>query len=223
MGRCEFLKKSVIAHRGIHNNITIFENTIDSIMYALNNNLTVEIDVRLTKDLEVIVYHDDDASRMLKLKDDINTLTYEELLYISPYHIPTLKEILDSINGKVPVLIEVKEDNKVIRNKLETLLKEYKGEYAIQSFIYDAVKYYKKKKYVVGLLVGEKKNRALLGKNIDVDFISIKFNSIDRVEASKLKEKYYLIGWTIKTKKEVDYYIKIFNNLIIDNIEEVFK
>ena len=48
MGRCEFLKKSVIAHRGVHNNITIFENTLDSIMYAVNNNLTVEIDVRLT-------------------------------------------------------------------------------------------------------------------------------------------------------------------------------
>ena len=223
MGKCEFLNHSIIAHRGIYNNITIYENTIESIMYAVKNNLIVEIDVRLSKDGEVIVYHDDDAGRMLKLKDDINTLTYEELLYLSPFHIPTLKEVLININGNVPIIIEVKEDNKIIRNKLNELLKKYNGKYVIQSFIYDAVKFYNKLGYITGLLVGSKKNRIVLSKYPDVDFINIKYNSIDRVEANKLKEKYYLIGYTVNTREEVNYYIKIFNNLVIDNIEEVFR
>ena len=118
MGRLDFLNHSIIAHRGIYNNITIYENTLESIMYAVKNNLSVEIDVRLTVEGEVIVFHDDDASRMLKLKDKINSLTYEELEYLSPYHIPTLNEVLKSIDGRVPIVIEVKEDNKYIRNKL---------------------------------------------------------------------------------------------------------
>lgn len=222
MGKCDFLKSSIIAHRGIYNNITIFENTMESIMYAVKNNLIVEIDVRLTSDNELIVYHDEDAGRLIKLKDDINTLTYEELEFLSPYHIPKLKEVLDSINSKVPVILEVKEDNKIIRNKLVEVLKDYKGNFAIQSFIYDAVKFYKKKKYIVGLLVGKTKNRKLLKENLNVDFINIKYNTIDRVEANKLKEKYFLIGYTINKREDVDTYIKVFNNLIIDNIEEVF-
>ena len=223
MVNCEFLNHSIIAHRGIYNNITIYENTIESIMYAVKNNLIVEIDVRLSKDGEVIVYHDDDASRMLKLKDEINTLTYEELLYLSPYHIPTLKSVLESVNGIVPIIIEVKEDNKVIRKKIIDLLKNYNGKFVIQSFIFDAVKFYKKCGYITGILVGSKKNRIVLSKYPDVDFVNIKYNSIDRVEANKLKEKYYLIGYTVNTREEVNYYIKVFNNLVIDNIEEVFR
>ena len=46
MVNCEFLNHSIIAHRGIYNNITIYENTIESIMYAVKNNLIVEIDVK---------------------------------------------------------------------------------------------------------------------------------------------------------------------------------
>lgn len=223
MERCEFLNHSIIAHRGIYNNITIYENSLESIMYAVKNNLTVEIDVRLTKDNEVIVFHDEDASRLLKLKDRIDSLDYEELEYISLFHIPTLKEVLNSIDGKVPIVIEVKEDNKVIRNKLIEILSDYKGKFVIQSFIYDIVKFFKKKNYIVGLLVGDKKNIKYLTKNIDVDFLNIKYDSVDRISLGILKKKYYLIGWTLDNRKDVEYYIKIFNNLIIDNIEEVFR
>ena len=144
-------------------------------MYSVKNNLSVEIDVRLTKDFELIVFHDEDASRMLKLKDEINSLTYEELEYLSPYHIPTLNEVLKCVDSKVPIVIEVKEDNKIIRNKLIEILNDYKGNYVIQSFIYDIVKFFRKKNYIVGLLVGDKKNIKYLTKNIDVDFFNIKY------------------------------------------------
>lgn len=223
MGVVEFLNHSIIAHRGIYNNITVFENSLESIMYAVKNNLIVEIDLRITKDHEIIVFHDEDGSRMLKLKDSINSLTKEEIDYISPYRIPTLKEVLDYINGKVPIVLEVKEDNKIFRNKLIEILSKYKGNFVIQSFIYDAIKFYKKKKFIVGLLIGDRKNVKFLDKNIDVNFLNIKYDSIDKVKANMLKKKYYLIGWTLDNRKDVEYYIKVFNNLVIDNIEEVFK
>ena len=222
MGKCEFLNHSIIAHRGIYNNITIYENSLESIMYAIKNNLIVEIDIRITKDNKIIVFHDVDGTRMLKLKDKISSLTKEEIDYISPYYIPTLNEVLDKINSKVPIVIEVKDDNKIIRSELINILKDYKGKFVLQSFNYDAVKFYYKKKFITGLLVNES-NYSLLDKNLEIDFLNIKYNLVDRMKVNLLKQKYYVIGYTLDNRKDVEYYIKIFNNLIIDNIEEVFK
>mgnify|MGYP004538460711 FL=1 len=223
MGRCDFLNHSIIAHRGIYNNITIYENTLESIMYASKNNLIVEIDIRTTLDNEIIVYHDEDASRLNNLKDTLNTITLNDLEYISQFHIPTLNEVLTSINGHVPIIIEIKEDNKIIRTKLIELLKKYNGSVAIQSFNIDIVKFFKKKGFITGLLIGVKKNRKYIEQDLDVDFLNIKYNTISKVEANMLKQKYYLIGYTLDNRKEVETYIKTFNNLVIDNIEEVFK
>ena len=223
MGRCDFLNHSIIAHRGIYNNITIYENTLESIMYASKNNLIVEIDIRTTLDNEIIVYHDEDASRLNNLKDTLNTITLNDLEYISQFHIPTLNEVLTNINGHVPIIIEIKEDNKIIRTKLIELLKKYNGSVAIQSFNIDIVKFFKKKGFITGLLIGVKKNRKYIEQDLDVDFLNIKYNTISRVEANMLKQKYYLIGYTLDNRKEVETYIKTFNNLVIDNIEEVFK
>lgn len=223
MGKCDFLNHSIIAHRGIYNNITVIENSLESIMYAVKNNIIVEIDIRITKDGKLIVFHDEDASRMLKIKDKISSLTKEEIDYYSHYNIPTLKEVLDYIDGKVPIIIEVKEDNKIIRNELINILNNYKGKYVLQSFIYDAVKFYKKQKYIVGLLISDKLNYNLLEKNLNVDFLNIKYDSVDKLKLNLLKQKYYVIGWTLDNRSDVEYYIKFFNNLVIDNIEEVFK
>ena len=222
MGKCEFLNHSIIAHRGIYNNITIYENTLESIMYAVKNNLSVEIDVRLTMDNQVIVFHDEEGSRLLKLKDKINTITKEELDFLCSFNVPTLEDALKCVDGKVPIIIEVKEDNKIIRNSLLNILRKYNGKFAIQSFIYEAVSYYNKKGFVTGLLINEK-NKKYLDKDLKVDFLSIKYNILDRTQIKLLKENYYLIGWTIDNRSDAEEYIKIYNNLIIDNIEEVFK
>jgi len=223
MGRCDFLNHSIIAHRGIYNNITIYENSMDAIIYAVKNNIIVEIDIRMTKDNHLIVFHDEDASRLLKIKDTINVLTKEEIDYYSHYKIPTLKEVLEFINGRVPIVIEVKEDNKIFREEVIKILKDYKGKYVIQSFIYDAVKFYHKKDFVTGLLVGKKENINLLNKNLNVDFLNIKYDLLDRKQINILKKKYYLIGYTLDNRSDVEYYIKVYNNLVIDNMEEVFK
>ena len=223
MGRCEFLNHSIITHRGIYNNITIYENSIESIMYSIKNNLSVSIEIRMTKDKEIIVFNDEGMKRLIKLKDNVNTITKEELNYISQYYIPTLKEILKMINNKVPIIINIKEDNKVFRNKLIDILNTYKGNIALHSTNIEAIKFYKKKDYIVGIIIDEKINDIYLDKDIDVDFLTIKYNLIDKVKANILKMKYYIIGYTLDKREDVEYYIKMYNNLIIDNIEEVFQ
>lgn len=223
MGRCEFLNHSIITHRGIYNNITIYENSIESIMYSIKNNLSVSIEIRMTKDKEIIVFNDEEMKRLIKLKDNVNTITKDELNYISQYYVPTLKEILKMINNKVPIILNIKEDNKIFRNKLINILNTYNGNIALHSMNIEAIKYYKKKDYIVGLIIDEKINDIYLDKDIDVDFLTIKYNLIDKVKANMLKMKYYIIGYTLDKREDVEYYIKMYNNLIIDNIEEVFK
>lgn len=220
MGKCDFLKNSIIAYRGIYNNITIYENSLESIMYAVKNNLSVSIDVRYTND-EIIVFSDKDGTRLLKLKDNINTLSKEELDYISGYSIPKLVDVLNNIDGKVPVLINIYDNDKVFRNKLIKILDNYKGKFLILSDDIDVIKHYKKK-YVVGLNI-EDKNIKYLDRNYDVDVINVKYDMLDKREINVLKDDYYVIGSVINNRKDAEYYIKIFNNLIIDNVEEVFK
>lgn len=220
MGKCDFLKNSIIAYRGIYNNITIYENSLESIMYAVKNNLSVSIDVRYTND-EIIVFSDKDGTRLLKLKDNINTLSKEELDYISGYNIPNLIDVLNNIDGKVPVVINIYDNDKVFRNKLIKILDNYKGKFLILSDDIDVIKHYKKK-YVVGLNI-EDKNIKYLDRNYDVDVINVKYNMLEKREINILKDDYYVIGSVINNRKDAEYYIKIFNNLIIDNVEEVFK
>ena len=220
MDKCSFLNHSIITHRGIYNNITVYENTLESIMYALKNNLSINIDISLTKDKEIVVFNKYNITKLLKLKDEVGTLTYEELEYISHYHIPTLKEILDNIDGKVPIILNIYDDDKVLKNNLIKLINKYNN-ITIQSKDFNILKTYKKK-CIVGLIV-DKENMSLLKSDIDVDYLSIKYEMLDKQHANILKEKYYLIGYTLDDREEVMKYIKIYNNLIVDNIEEVFK
>ena len=189
-------------------------------MYAVKNNLSVSIDVRHTND-EIIVFSDKDGTRLLKLKDNINSLSKEELDYISGYNIPKLIDVLNNIDDKVPVVINIYDNDKVFRNKLIKILDNYKGKFLILSDDIDIIKHYKKK-YVVGLSIKDK-NIKYLDKNYDVDVINIKYDILDRRDINVLKDDYYVIGSVINNRKDAEYYIKIFNNLIIDNVEEVFK
>lgn len=220
MGKCDFLKNSIIAYRGIYNNITIYENSLESIMYAVKNNLSVSIDVRHTND-EIILFSDKNGARLLKLKDDINTLNKEEIDYISTYDVPKLVDILNYVDGKVPLLINIYDNDKVFRNKLIKILDNYKGKFLLLSDDIDVIKYFKKK-YVVGLNI-EDKNIKYLDKNYDVDVINIKYDLLSKREINVLKDDYYVIGSVIDSRKDAEYYIKIYNNLIIDDVEEVFK
>ena len=204
MGKCDFLKNSIIAYRGIYNNITIYENSLESIMYAVKNNLSVSIDVRHTND-EIILFSDKNGARLLKLKDDINTLNKEEIDYISTYDVPKLVDILNYVDGKVPLLINIYDNDKVFRNKLIKILDNYKGKFLLLSDDIDVIKYFKKK-YVVGLNI-EDKNIKYLDKNYDVDVINIKYDLLSKREINVLKDDYYVIGSVIDSRKDAEYYI----------------
>ena len=100
----------------------------------------IELDVRVSKDGEVVVFHDATLDRVVGSEGAIADLTLEELktksLKGTADTIPTLKEVLELIDGSVPLLIEIKEEtlDHTISEKTAEILKDYKGDYMVESF-----------------------------------------------------------------------------------------
>lgn len=87
----------------VENTLGAFESAVEKNKYKF-----IEFDIQYTKDKIIVVYHDDSLSRLQKKPNRIEDLTYEEILEISDYHIPTYKEVMDLISGKKPLNIEIK-------------------------------------------------------------------------------------------------------------------
>ncbi len=233
MRSVSFLKNKEIAHRGLYNNDKgIYENTLSSFKNALKNGYPIELDVHLTKDNKVIVFHDSNLKRLFNNKKKVKNLTYEELIkykYPSSLEsIPLLEEVLKLVNGKVPLIIELKCDQRVglLENEVVKLLKNYQGNYALKSFRFKSV-YYLKKHYpyiIRGQLLSYKGFLSYLLFNIRIylsklskpDFYSCKITNVDNKKISKLKENNLILGWTIKNKNDIKYIKRYVDNYIFE-------
>ncbi|MPW27248.1 glycerophosphodiester phosphodiesterase [Alkalibaculum sp. M08DMB] len=129
------------AHRGLHKKKSSNpENSLTAFKRAIENNYGIELDVQLSKDLIPVVYHDYNLRRVCGIDKKVCELTYDELrkltLYSSNEKIPNLKEVLDLVNGKVPLIIELKIEDKdiFVCNVVATYLDDYNGVYCIESF-----------------------------------------------------------------------------------------
>lgn len=143
-------KKVRFAHRGLHGN-GVPENSLWAFKRALDKGYGSELDIHLLADGELAVIHDHSLKRTALRDINIEDLTLEELgnyfLEGTTEKIPTLKEVLDLYDGKLPLIIELKStaDN-VEKLCLNTayLLKSYKGKYCVESFDPRCVKWFKK-------------------------------------------------------------------------------
>ena len=72
-----WLTNKYIAHRGLFDNKLIPENSIAAFEKAVENKFAIEMDVQMTKDGVLVVFHDDDMFRMTGLKGDIREKTYD--------------------------------------------------------------------------------------------------------------------------------------------------
>ncbi len=129
------------AHRGLHNNQSDApENSLKAFALAVEKGYGIELDVQLTKDQVPIVLHDYNLKRACHTEVQVSTLTYEELqgykLFQSEERIPTLKEVLELVDGRVPLIIELKLPWKAdpLCSEVSELLGGYKGFYVIESF-----------------------------------------------------------------------------------------
>ena len=141
----DWLLNTPIAHRGLHDDI-IPENSIPAFERAIEGGFNIEIDVHLSADGQLVVFHDADLKRMCGVEKAVKDCTIEELktyrLKDTEYTIPTLDEFMKLVNGKVGILCEVKGinpfDTTIAKATIEAF-KTYDGNVALQSFNAGAV------------------------------------------------------------------------------------
>ena len=132
------------AHRGLHKkDKSIPENSLGAFRAAVNAGYGIELDVHLTADDQLVVFHDDTLTRVCGVDARTDDQTLAQLrtmrLYGTEYTIPTLDEVLDVLGGKVPLILEIKRGTKQARNmflckKIRERLLSYNGPVCIESF-----------------------------------------------------------------------------------------
>ncbi len=127
------------AHRGLHSE-NLPENSLSAFAAARDKGYAIELDVHLMRDGYLAVIHDSSLQRTAGDSRKIEDLTRAEIKNIkltgSDEHIPTLREVLDTVDGKVPLLIELKAAGNIkpLCSALMWELRDYKGDYCIESF-----------------------------------------------------------------------------------------
>lgn len=136
------------AHRGLHDD-KIPENSLPAFEAAAENGYGMEYDLQLTKDDKVVIHHDNSLKRICGVDKLISDLTLEELGEIrlagTEYGVPLFSDVLKAVNGRTPMIIEYKGYGDVERlcTKAWEILKDYKGDYCIESFHPMIVKWFK--------------------------------------------------------------------------------
>lgn len=139
-----------IAHRGLHDGGLCPENSLAAIRKAMRFSFPVEIDIHLTAEEQIAVFHDKDLFRMTGVKGAIRDCTGREIsgyrLFGTDERIPLIDQVLNEVKGSIPILIEIKNDGPigVLEGLLVRKLDDYQGEYAIQSFNPRVLKWFKK-------------------------------------------------------------------------------
>lgn len=130
------------AHRGLYDNEHgIPENSIAAFRRAVDKGYGIELDVHLTADNQLVVFHDDTLTRMCGMNKKISSFLYSDLMQLrllgTEEGIPLFKDVLELIDGKVPLIIELKVDGSnqnLLCPLVWQLLSRYKGDYCIESF-----------------------------------------------------------------------------------------
>ncbi len=230
-----FLNKP-IAHRGLHD-ASKPENSLSAIEYAVDKGYPIEIDIHISKDLHAVVHHDNNLKRMTGKDINITELTENELksIYLNntKEYIPSFKEVLDVINGRVPLLIEIKKGSNPKKTAaiLCESIKYYKGEIAIQSF-------YPQYLYAVRKIRPDIKRGQLatckFPKNTNIimrfasknlwgifiskpHFISYDFTCLPIKSVSRVRKKgLCVLGYTVRNKEEEENARKECDNIIFE-------
>lgn len=226
-GAMQPFKDTFIAHRGLFDNETIPENSLPAFAKAVENGYGIELDVQLTTDGKLIVFHDETLKRMSDTKKRPVDISYSELqehkLLDTEYTAPLLEDVLSLVDGKVPLIIEIKPHGPFIKTckALAPMLDNYKGTFCIESFNPAVVRWFKnnRKDVVRGILASNylhSKKKTLSQKILVTNLLFNGYCKPDFVaynhefkgtSALRLCKKLFgcsMVAWTIRSQEDLD-------------------
>jgi glycerophosphoryl diester phosphodiesterase len=199
------------AHRGLHSGLGFPENSLIAFAAALEKGAGIECDVRLTADNRVIIFHDADAMRMCSNSLVIGESTYAQLstLRLGEGPIPALRSLFSLVEGRAPLLIEVKTANDIWRwmPALRHDLARYDGPFGIMSFDARIPRLLKTNMPDVrrGLVIRDglpswKRGVALW--LADPDFVAVERTALAKPWVARIRERMPIYSWTITTAEQ---------------------
>ena len=212
-----WLGAHVYAHRGVHG-AGIAENSPTGFAAAIDAGYGIECDVRRTSDGRAVVFHDADLQRLAGREGRIDQLTVGEVtqvpLTVGGDLIPTLRDMLDQVAGRVPLLLELKSDRgrsverlcQAVRRDLEG----YRGPVAVMSFDPRVGAWFAVKAPAVlrGLVASEEGSRTLSGRikrhmalwHARAQFLAYDIRDLpSNFAASQRKRGLPLLTWTVSS------------------------
>lgn len=221
----------VVSHRG--ESVKAIENTLESLQIASTYKPDyVEMDIQMTQDGHLVVFHDNTLKRLSKQSDNIHLLTLEEIQKVTLVHngyesrIPTFDEyVAEAKKLNQPLMVELKtskyNQDDFIEKMIATLDKyEMRPVTAFQSLDKTAILKLKElypdtyTGYILGLNIGGL-------ERLDVDFYSIEDSSISSRTLNDI-ERYNkdLFVWTVNEEDRMDLYLTMeVTGIITDHVE----
>jgi glycerophosphoryl diester phosphodiesterase len=191
------------------------ENTLRSFNKAIELGVdSIELDVRKTKDNEIIIMHDADVKRTTNGEGLVRDLTLKEIKNLTSEKnekIPTLEEALDSLNRKVKVFIELKETG--FEEQIVSLIKKkaMKKSAVIVSFLEDALKKVKEldPEIETGLIYAKHKNPLKAALELKAQWLLAFYKFTHTANVQKAHENdLKVIVWTVNTPEDVALMVK---------------
>lgn len=232
--------KTPIAHRGLHNEFDD-ENSLGAFKNAVKEGYGIELDVHLMKDGNLVVVHDVNLKRVTGIDQDVTSLTKDELknypLLKSKTPPPLLKDVLKMVDGKVPLMIELKIENEFNEEFPKVLLEllasyPHKESVALQSFNPYAMKWLRLNQtypYILGQLAsdelpGQSKLVLFMFRHLFVlnvskpDFLNQDVLYIKKRKIARLRRKMGVIAWTIDSKEKLKTAEKYADNIVFEHL-----
>lgn len=142
-------EQTLIAHRGLFNNQDVPENSLTAFRKAVGKGFGIELDLQLTSDDQIVVFHDVSLKRMTGIDKKLSDCTYEELcsypLLDTDERIPLFKDVLQVLHKDTPLVVEIKPEGRAIETAARAIpmLQEYGGLFNMESFNPQVVNYLK--------------------------------------------------------------------------------
>lgn len=235
MSDLSWLTATPVAHRGYHDlNDRRWENTLSAFAAAVERGYAIECDVHLSADNVPVVIHDDDLKRLTGADGFVWQRTVAELATLrvggTADHVPTLAELLALVNGRVPLVIELKgapgHDAGLVAS-VGRLLKNYKGKAAIMSFDHWLIRDFAKDAPGIprGLTAYGRENKLIEAHFSmlahDIAFVSYAAGDLPNPFVSFVRDRLNMpvITWTIRDQPAIDLTFRYADQMTFEGFE----
>lgn len=217
-----------IAHRGLWND-KFTENGMKAFKNAIDNDVAIEFDIHLTKDNELVICHDENLVRTTGKEGIIEHLTLKEIKENYRLHdggeIPTLQEVFDLNQEKVPMVIELKvfeKNYKALAQRAKEMFAQIKDKRNVILISFDprSLWPFKHSGFIRSLLVTyDKEYQYVYFFRNTVESVDLDMRWFNEKKVIRYAKKHFTNVWTIETKEQLETYLPYVDTVTFQHLD----